>query len=83
MNAQLKYQICTINTIRVNLIFPPLEDGVVVEGGDPPAVIEPRADLHVHHLPDVVGVAHSRRVLQRRGGIRILENRIYPVFRAR
>ena len=52
-----------MNTNYTNLILPPLEDGVVVESGDPLAVVEPRADLHVHHLPDVVRVTHSRRVL--------------------
>ena len=46
-----------------NLVLPPLEDGVVVDGGDALAVVEPRADLHVHHLPHVVRVTHSRRLL--------------------
>ena len=52
-----------MNANRTNLILPPLEDGVVVEGGDSVAVVEPGADLHVHHLSHVVWVTHSRRIL--------------------
>ena len=52
-----------MNANRTNLILPPLEDGVVVEGGDSVAVVEPGADLHVHHLSHVVRVTHTRCIL--------------------
>ena len=53
-----------MNTDQTNLIFPPLENRVVVESGDSTAVVEPGADLHVHHLSDVVRVTHARRILE-------------------